>query len=250
MPDNLRVLGNVVLPEKVALVLKNGPKFSVVPKVPAHELLVLNRGISRSADEKNRERCPLQGVESLLRNRRNDRPKLTTGGVVSYFKEHELSLLQADKEGGFVVMSTSSFQDKASSAIMKSFESTTVTASKMAYWTVFIHPLRGCSWRQRMTSSRVDRVSVGDGLTEGRTAGVGRRVVEVVVLVVFHSFASSVYIDAARITEDVLWHLCTQTPAERTRGGSLFGKTTCEKQEGEGLTLRWPLLTNTSKCAP
>ncbi|KAH8026304.1 hypothetical protein HPB51_019454 [Rhipicephalus microplus] len=32
MPDNLRVLGNVVLPEKVALVLKNGPKFSVVPE--------------------------------------------------------------------------------------------------------------------------------------------------------------------------------------------------------------------------
>ncbi|KAH8010107.1 hypothetical protein HPB51_024782 [Rhipicephalus microplus] len=46
---------------------------------------------------------------SLLRNRRNDCPKLTTGGVVSYFKEHELSLLQADKVGGFVVMSTSSF---------------------------------------------------------------------------------------------------------------------------------------------
>ncbi|KAH7964066.1 hypothetical protein HPB51_027696 [Rhipicephalus microplus] len=132
MPDNLRVLGNVVLPEKVALVLKNRPKFSVVPKVSAHKLLALNQGISRSADEENRERCLLEGANSFLRNRRNGRPKLTTGRVVSYFKEHELSLLQADKEGGFVVMSTSGFQDKASSAIMKNFESTTVKASKCA----------------------------------------------------------------------------------------------------------------------
>ncbi|KAH8039742.1 hypothetical protein HPB51_008580 [Rhipicephalus microplus] len=92
----------------------------------------LNQGISRSADEENRERCLLEGADSLLRNRRNDRPKLTTGGVVSYFKEHELSLLQADKEGGFVGMSTSSFQEKTSSANMKNFESTTVKASKGA----------------------------------------------------------------------------------------------------------------------
>ncbi|KAH8040047.1 hypothetical protein HPB51_009303 [Rhipicephalus microplus] len=130
MPDNLRVLGNVSLPEKVALVLKNGPKFSVVPKVSAHELLALNRGISCSADEENCERCLPDGADSLLRNRRNDRPTLTTGGVVSYFKEHELSLLLSDKEGGFVVMYTSSFLDKASSAIMKNFEPTTVKASK------------------------------------------------------------------------------------------------------------------------
>ncbi|KAH8042438.1 hypothetical protein HPB51_023448 [Rhipicephalus microplus] len=131
MPDNLRVLGNGFLPEKVALVLKNGPRFSVVPTVSAYELLALNRGVSRSADEENRERCLLQCADSLLRNRRNDHPELTTGGVVSYFKEHELSLLQTDKEDGFVVMSTSSFQDKASSAIMKNFESTTVKASKV-----------------------------------------------------------------------------------------------------------------------
>ncbi|KAL3215619.1 hypothetical protein MRX96_000235 [Rhipicephalus microplus] len=63
MPDNLRVLGNVVLPEKVASVLKNGPKFSVVPKVPANELLALNRGIFRRADEEMRERCLLEGAE-------------------------------------------------------------------------------------------------------------------------------------------------------------------------------------------
>ncbi|KAH8039080.1 hypothetical protein HPB51_005019 [Rhipicephalus microplus] len=138
MPHNLRVLGNVFLPENVALVLKNGPKFSVVPMVSAHELLALNQGISRRDDEENRERCLLEGADSLLRNRRNDRPKLTTGGVVSYFKQHELSLLQADKEGGFVVMSTSSFLDKASSAIMKNFESTIVKASKGG--------LRGVVW--------------------------------------------------------------------------------------------------------
>ncbi|KAH7982715.1 hypothetical protein HPB52_006781 [Rhipicephalus sanguineus] len=129
-PDTLIVVGNVSLPENVASVLKKGPKFSVAPKVSAHELLALNRSISWSTDEENRERCLLEGADSLLRNRSSARPKLTTGGVVSFFKEHELSLLQADKEAGFVVMPTSSFLDKASAAITKNFLPTTVKASK------------------------------------------------------------------------------------------------------------------------
>lgn len=51
-------------------------------------------------------------------------------GVVDYFRDHDLCLLQSDKEGGFVAMPKGTFNEKALQAIKNNFISVKVTSSK------------------------------------------------------------------------------------------------------------------------
>ncbi|KAH7966189.1 hypothetical protein HPB49_014227 [Dermacentor silvarum] len=100
-----QVLGNVTLPDEVAELFKNGPKFSTEPRIPAHELLALNRRIARKAELEDQERCLLDGVDCLRRTVTKNAPPSTAviKRVVSFFRENELRLLLSDKEGGFVI---------------------------------------------------------------------------------------------------------------------------------------------------
>lgn len=120
-PCSLVLLGDASVPEGVAALLEKGPKYSVPPRIPTHELLALNRKLAYKAGEDG-ERCLLDGVDSIVRTarKRDLLPKDSTQQVVSFFERNDLRLLQADK-GGFVVMSMSSYKEKAAQALSKNF---------------------------------------------------------------------------------------------------------------------------------
>lgn len=122
--SDLIVIGDVQLPDNISKVLQKGPKFSHEPAVPAFELLAYNRRMAEKAGQENQERCLLEGVESLQRStirpaKRTTRDNL--GDIVRYFKDKGLSLTTADKEGGFVIMPSAIYQEKARQAIEKNF---------------------------------------------------------------------------------------------------------------------------------
>ncbi|KAH6933536.1 hypothetical protein HPB50_016050 [Hyalomma asiaticum] len=127
-----QVLGDVRLPDEVAHLLKKGPKFSTEPSIPAHELLALNRRISRKAVLEDQERCLLDGVDSLRRTVTKNSPTSSAliKKTVSFFKENELRLLLSDKEGNFVVAPSAVFKEKAIWAVNKNFIPSTVKALK------------------------------------------------------------------------------------------------------------------------
>ncbi|KAH6920212.1 hypothetical protein HPB50_028800 [Hyalomma asiaticum] len=112
----------MMIPDEVAAILKNGPKFRIPHKIPMHELLAINRKLANNA-RGDRERCLLDDIDSIARTARKKDllPRDRTQQVVSYFEEHDLRLLQADKECGSVVMSSSAYGDKAGQVLSRNF---------------------------------------------------------------------------------------------------------------------------------
>ncbi|KAG0416015.1 hypothetical protein HPB47_006830, partial [Ixodes persulcatus] len=105
---NIKSVSEVHLPEKVKQVLDRGPKFAVEPKMSAPELLGLVRRVSRHAPDGEVERCISEGVDVLTRNK-PDSPGVPIRKAVSLLRERRLSLLPADKEGGFVVLTEAEY---------------------------------------------------------------------------------------------------------------------------------------------
>ncbi|KAH6930604.1 hypothetical protein HPB50_015249 [Hyalomma asiaticum] len=98
------------------------PKFSVQPRIPAHELLSLNRRVSRKAQTEDQQRCLLDGVDCLIRSAPKVHPRKDHIKIAeNYLKERDLRLLVSDKQGGFVVMTSGTFGVKAAQALEKNF---------------------------------------------------------------------------------------------------------------------------------
>ncbi|KAH7961854.1 hypothetical protein HPB52_012755 [Rhipicephalus sanguineus] len=105
-------------------VLSAEPKFSYEPSVPAHDLLAINRSISSLVDREGRERCLLEGVEALnktVNTKPTKNAKDPTKSVATFFKQNNLRLIQADKNGGCVVFNEEGFNKRADEAIGKNF---------------------------------------------------------------------------------------------------------------------------------
>ncbi|KAH6930425.1 hypothetical protein HPB50_013468 [Hyalomma asiaticum] len=118
----LDVLDDLQVPEEVPDGLKKGPKFSVQPRIPAHELLSLNRRVSRKAQWEDQQRCLLDGVDFLVRSAPKVHPRRDhIKSVENYLKEQDLRLLVSHKQGGFVVMTSCTFDVKAAQALDKNF---------------------------------------------------------------------------------------------------------------------------------
>lgn len=121
------------VPEEVSKVLNNGPKFSYEHRIPAHDLLALNRRIARKAPQEDKERCVLEGVDVIARCVTSGPPSHKpdpTRKVVAFFKDNNLQLMQADKEGGFVVVPSGTFSEKASQALKKNFVPVKASATR------------------------------------------------------------------------------------------------------------------------
>ncbi|KAM7290164.1 hypothetical protein ISCGN_026830 [Ixodes scapularis] len=98
------MVGNTSAPEEVVKILQKGPKFAYETSLKPPELLSLVRNVGDKAEEADRERCILDGVDTLPRRvgGSSKRPKVEK--VVSFCLEEHLKLLLADKEGGFVLI--------------------------------------------------------------------------------------------------------------------------------------------------
>lgn len=126
-------IGEEAIPENITTLLSKGPKYGIEPSIPAHELVALNRRVANKAEKEDQERCLLEGVDCLLKCA----PRTVRGGgsnslkgVITYFKDHELCLLQSDKEGGFVALPKGTFNEKAAKSIEKNFAPFNAKASK------------------------------------------------------------------------------------------------------------------------
>lgn len=81
------------------------------------------RQVGQRVPEKQRECVVGDGVDCLQRTV-SEQPgkKKPLRKVVSHLKENNLAVLQADKEGGFVVMPAATFDRKATEAVKKNFK--------------------------------------------------------------------------------------------------------------------------------
>lgn len=105
-------------------ILEKGPKFGLEPCVAAHEMIAMNRGVAKRASQEAQERCLLEGMDCLHRQTPRSGGNPTdrqVSGVVKFFKDSGLKLVQADKDGGFVVLPCELYGDKAGQAVMKNF---------------------------------------------------------------------------------------------------------------------------------
>ncbi|KAH7948462.1 hypothetical protein HPB52_022952 [Rhipicephalus sanguineus] len=84
-------------------VLSLGPKFAVEPRKTAPELLSMTRCIGKAAPETEDVRCVSECVVVLCRRKpgANQQP---VRQVEQFSRDSSLSVLPADKEGGFVVL--------------------------------------------------------------------------------------------------------------------------------------------------
>lgn len=111
--------------------LSLGPKFAMEPKTTAPELLSFVRQVSRWAPEAEMARCTSEGVDLLYRHT-PQRTMLPVKKIESYLVSQSLSLVPADKEGGFVIMPRDVFGTKAVSAIDSVFQrNTSISLTKV-----------------------------------------------------------------------------------------------------------------------
>lgn len=118
--NKVHKLGDVRLPKQVEQVLSHGPKFAVEPRKSPPELLSLVRQVSGRAAESESDRCIADGVDVLLQCRPSG-SRVPVRSTVAYLKDNALSLLPADKEGGFVVLPKGMLNSKALDAIEATF---------------------------------------------------------------------------------------------------------------------------------
>lgn len=118
---NVTVFEDAHITKEIAYLLGNGPKYGLQTRIAPQELLSLNRSIVNNTEHENRDRCLLDGVDTLMQTapKGTTRTDLTLSRVATYFKDNRLCLLQSDKEGGFVAMSSDMFFEKASNAVAK-----------------------------------------------------------------------------------------------------------------------------------
>lgn len=120
-PRNVvHTVGDVHLPDDVHRVLSYGPKFAVEPKRTGPELLALVRSVADRAADSEREHCISEGVD-VLNKSRPSRKRLPVSRAVTFLRDNHLSLVPADKEGGFTVLPLSDYQSRARFALDAAF---------------------------------------------------------------------------------------------------------------------------------
>ncbi|KAH6933368.1 hypothetical protein HPB50_014436 [Hyalomma asiaticum] len=119
--QEVTVLGDAVIPENVASLLKLGPKFCEHPDLDKTELLGVVRTAAGRASTDELDRCIREGVDCLpQRVKKGNTARQRT--TVAVLREAGLKLLVSDKEGGFVVMPSGLYKDKADAAILNNFK--------------------------------------------------------------------------------------------------------------------------------
>ncbi|KAH8029294.1 hypothetical protein HPB51_025012 [Rhipicephalus microplus] len=105
----------ITVPPDILRTLSLGPKFAVEPKTSPPELLAMVRQVSRHVPEQEQPHSVSEGVDTVSRYRPAG-SKIPLRRVEAFLKEHSLTILPADKEGGFAVLSLGLFDSKAHTA--------------------------------------------------------------------------------------------------------------------------------------
>ncbi|KAH9382776.1 hypothetical protein HPB48_023338 [Haemaphysalis longicornis] len=122
-PSSVTSSGNASLPDDVTQILQKGPKYSLEPALKKHVLLAMVRRVGERAEDQERERATRDAVDTLLRTA-STKPVVNPPfkKMISAFRQNDLSIVQADKEGGFVILLDGNFREKALGATQKNFK--------------------------------------------------------------------------------------------------------------------------------
>lgn len=110
------------VPPDILRTLSLGPKFAVEPKTSPPELLAMVRQVSRHVPEQEQPHSISEGVDTVSRYRPAG-SKIPLRRVEAFLKEHSLTVLPADKEGGFAILTLGLFGSKAHTAVSSVFSS-------------------------------------------------------------------------------------------------------------------------------
>lgn len=133
-PDSsgrLLVLGGATVEKRQEDVLKLGPKFCIEPRLDIVDRLTLTRNVARYVPEKEKDRCVVECVDVAAKASARTGSKPDVGRTVKYLVEHNLRVVQADKEGMFVVLPDALYLEKASLAVAKCFTESKVSVEKV-----------------------------------------------------------------------------------------------------------------------
>ncbi|KAH6925554.1 hypothetical protein HPB50_007106 [Hyalomma asiaticum] len=119
-PQKVQKIGVGAIPESVEQVVGLGPKFSVDTKVGQTVLLALVCSTACRAAPVPSDRIFLECVEALL-SKLSGKKRPPLASVVQCLREGDFNLLQSDKEGGFVVLVSDVYHEKAYEALQDNF---------------------------------------------------------------------------------------------------------------------------------
>ncbi|KAH8018463.1 hypothetical protein HPB51_007017 [Rhipicephalus microplus] len=112
----------ITVPPDILRTLSLGPKFTVEPKTSPPELLAMVRQVSRHVPEQEQPHSISEGVDTVSRYRPAG-SKIPLRRVEALLKEHSLTVLPADKEEGFTILTLGLFGSKAHTAVSSVFSS-------------------------------------------------------------------------------------------------------------------------------
>ncbi|KAH9382155.1 hypothetical protein HPB48_018842 [Haemaphysalis longicornis] len=118
--QKVHLVGTSDLPGPAKKVLSLGPKFCEHPSLDRTELLSLVRCNTSRTSSDDTNRCVSAGVDVLAREVKPHQA-IRSGRAVSLLREAGLKLLQADKQGGFAVMPSALYNEKAGDAVLSNF---------------------------------------------------------------------------------------------------------------------------------
>ncbi|KAH9367711.1 hypothetical protein HPB48_011357 [Haemaphysalis longicornis] len=118
--QEVHVLDTSEIPPQAQKALSLGPKFCVQPKLDRVELLSVVRTAAARVNAEDVDRCVSEGVD-VLRSMPKTKRAVHTKEVVSSLRDADMKLLLSDKEGGFAVMSSETYAQKAREAIAANF---------------------------------------------------------------------------------------------------------------------------------
>ncbi|KAL1430205.1 hypothetical protein MTO96_015271 [Rhipicephalus appendiculatus] len=121
--NSVIVIGDCSLSDSVRRILDNGPKHSFESAVQSHQLLAMARQAACRTDVRERDRATSDAVNCFLSRAGSQLSKKPPFKyVVDTLKKRSLAILQADKEGGFVVMDKGKLNEKAIAAVEKKIQ--------------------------------------------------------------------------------------------------------------------------------
>lgn len=117
----IQVIGDVRLSAQAERVLEKGPKFAIPPRMEAVDKVALVRSIASKAPEEKVSQIINEGIDCLENLRGQAHQKFSFGSTVHELRTKGLRLCVSDKEGGFVVLDSEKYEQKATQAVAKNF---------------------------------------------------------------------------------------------------------------------------------
>ena len=98
-----------------------GPKFALPPRLQPIDKVALVRNIASKAQDESASRIISEGIDCIASQRSSAKVNRSFGTTIHELISKELKLCVSDMEGGFVVLDSDAYEEKAAAAMAKNF---------------------------------------------------------------------------------------------------------------------------------